>query len=55
MKDKMFDKLPEDQKFNELTLENLQSMDDNLDLDGNNCVIFDDMTAYLRTKILNRK
>ncbi len=30
MKDKRFDKLPEDQKFNELTLENLLNMDDNL-------------------------
>ena len=55
MKDKMFDKLPEDQKFNELTLENLQSMDDNLDLDGNNCVIIDDMTAYLKNKEIKQK
>ena len=30
-------------------------MDDNLDLDGNNCVIFDDMTAYLKNKEIKHK
>jgi hypothetical protein len=30
-------------------------MDDNLDLDGNNCVIFDDMTAYLKNKEIKQK
>ncbi len=48
MKDKLFDDLPEDQKFDDLTLENLQDVDENLDDEGNNCIIFDDMGAYLK-------
>ena len=48
MKDKLFDQLPEDQKFEELSLENLQQVHDTLDDEGNNCIIFDDMGAYLK-------
>jgi hypothetical protein len=31
MKDKLFDQLPEDQKFEELSFENLEYVNDNLD------------------------
>ena len=48
MKDKIFDTLPDDQKFDELTLENLELVNENLDEDGNNCLILDDMGAYLK-------
>jgi AAA15 family ATPase/GTPase len=48
MKDKLFDSLPEDQKYDELTLENLQYVNDMLEVDGNNCIIMDDMGAYLK-------
>jgi hypothetical protein len=48
MKDKLFDQLPEDQKFEDLTFENLEYVNDNLDEEGNNCIIFDDMGAYLK-------
>ena len=48
MKDKIFDSLPEDQKYDELTLENLQIVNDMLDEEGNNTIIFDDMGAYLK-------
>ena len=51
MKDKLFDQLPEDQKFEELTLENLEEVDNNLDEEGNNCLIFDDQGAYLKIMI----
>jgi hypothetical protein len=47
MKDDIFEKLPKDQRFNELNQENVLSMIENLD-EGNNCLIFDDMTAYLK-------
>jgi hypothetical protein len=48
MKDQLFEQLPEDQKFDELTVENLEYVKDNLDPDENNCIIFDDMGAYLK-------
>ena len=48
MKDKLFDQLPEEQKFDELTFENLQYVKDNLEPDENTCIIFDDMGAYLK-------
>ena len=53
MNDKIFDALPDDQKFDELTQENLQEVMDkikNEDSSHNNCIIFDDMTAYLKNK-----
>ena len=51
MKDKLFDQLPEDQKFDELTVENLELIKDEIandDEDNNYCIIFDDMGAYLK-------
>jgi hypothetical protein len=48
MKDKLFSQLPEDQKFDELTFENLDFVKNNLDPDENSCIIFDDMGAYLK-------
>ena len=48
MKDKLFNSLPEEQIHDELTLENLQMVDDMLETDGNNCIIMDDMGAYLK-------
>ena len=48
MKDQLFEQLPEDQKFDELTVENLEYVKEDLDPDENNCIIFDDMGAYLK-------
>jgi hypothetical protein len=48
MKDNIFMKLPDDQKFEELTFENLEYVKNNLDSDENTCLIFDDMGAYLK-------
>ena len=48
MKDNIFMKLPDDQKFEELTFENLDYVKNNLDSDENTCLIFDDMGAYLK-------
>jgi hypothetical protein len=48
MKDNIFGKLPDEQRYDELTLENLQGANDQLLDDGNNCIIFDDMGAYLK-------
>jgi len=51
MKDKLFDKLPDENKFDELTFDNLNYVVDtikNEDKDYNNCIIFDDMGAYLK-------
>ena len=55
MKDKLFDKIPDDQKFNELSLENLESMQENLDPEGNNCIIMDDQGAYLKNGEIRKK
>jgi hypothetical protein len=49
MSDKLFDKIPDDQKFEELTLENLMDAESKLSPE-NNVMIFDDMTAYLKDK-----
>ena len=54
MKDKVFDKIPDDQKFEELSIENLDYVDNNLD-EGNNCLIFDDMTTYLKDNETRKK
>lgn len=51
MKDNIFDKLPEDKKFDELNVETLETVMNNIkseDSKYNNCIIFDDMTAYLK-------
>ena len=48
MKDRLFEQLPESQKFDELTAENLEFIKNDLDPDDNSCIIFDDMGAYLK-------
>ena len=53
MKDKLFDQLPEDQKYEDLTFENLEYVNNNLH-DDNNCIIFDDMGAYLKNNDIKK-
>jgi len=48
MKDKLFDQLPDEQKFDELNVDNLEYIKDNLDEDENVAILFDDMGAYLK-------
>jgi hypothetical protein len=51
MSDKIFDTLPEDQLYNELNVENLYDVMNKIkveDPEFNNCIIIDDMTAYLK-------
>ncbi len=40
--------MPDDKKFDELTVENLEYLKDNLDPEENTCIIFDDQGAYLK-------
>lgn len=54
MKDKLFDKIPDDQKYNELNLENLNDVEENLS-EYNNVILFDDMTAYLKNADIKKK
>ena len=54
MKDKIFDNIPDDQKFEELNLENLNDVEKNLD-GGSNIIIFDDQTAYLKDNEIQKK
>jgi len=64
MKDKLFDQLHENKKFNELSFDTLNYVLDTIkneleeEPDINNVIIFDDMTAYLRDtyvkKLLNQ-
>jgi hypothetical protein len=52
-KGNIFDTLPDENKFNELTLENLEDVMNrvkNEDPKYNNCIIFDDCTAFLKNK-----
>jgi hypothetical protein len=53
MKDKLFDQLPEDQKYEDLKFENLEYVNNNLH-DDNNCIIFDDMGAYLKNQDIKK-
>lgn len=51
MKDNIFEVLPEDQKYNELTAENLEAVMNKIKMsDPSEChaIIFDDMGAYLK-------
>ena len=54
MKDKLFDQLDDNKKFDELTYENLKYVTDIIkeeveeEPEINNVIIFDDMTSYLR-------
>jgi hypothetical protein len=54
MKDKLFDQLPDEQKFDEMSVENLELAEAEFD-DGCNCMIFDDMGAYLKDKTVRKK
>ena len=54
MKDKLFDNIPEEQKYDELNLEVLNDIEANLD-EGNNLLICDDMTAYLKDAEISKK
>ena len=54
MKDKLFDQLPDEQKFDEISLENLELAESEFD-EGNNCIIFDDQGAYLKNKDIKKK
>jgi hypothetical protein len=51
VKDNIFSTLPDEQRFNELTIENLEDAIDiikSMDENENACLILDDMTAYLK-------
>jgi len=51
MKDNIFEKIPQEQCYEELNYENLHGVMDTIkseDKKYNNCIIFDDMTAYLK-------
>ena len=51
MKDNIFEKIPQEQCYEELNYDNLQSVMTTIkdeDKKYNNCIIFDDMTAYLK-------
>lgn len=53
MVDNIFGSLPEDQLFEELNIENLDevmSVIKNASKEENHCIVFDDMTAYLKNK-----
>ena len=54
MKDKLFDQLPSDQKFEILDLESLESVKDRLNDEENSCIIFDDQTAYLKDNSIKK-
>ena len=54
MRDKLFDQLPEDQKFEELDLESLESVKDRLNEEENSCIIFDDMGSYLKDNSIKK-
>ena len=54
MKDDLFGKLPPEQIFNELSLENLETVFSELH-DQNNCLIFDDMGSYLKNNEIKKK
>lgn len=52
MSDKLFDSLPEDQVFDELSYDNLKDVLETIKVDANggfnSCILFDDQTAYLK-------
>ena len=52
MQDNIFERIPDNQKYDELTCENLEEVMDTIkseDPKYMNCIIFDDMGAYLRS------
>ena len=54
MKDPLFDKIPDEQKYDELTIENLNDVEENLS-DFNNVMLVDDMTAFLKNNDIKKK
>ncbi len=54
MRDDLFGKLPPEQIFEELTLENLETVFAQAH-EGNNCIVFDDMGAYLKNNEIKKK
>jgi GTPase SAR1 family protein len=54
MQDKIFDTLPEDQLYDELSYDNLSEVMDRIRLDAdegfNSAILFDDQSAYLKNK-----
>ena len=54
MKDKLFDKIPDEQKYNELNLENLLEVENNLS-EYNNVILFDDMSVFLKAGEIKKK
>ena len=54
MRDDLFGKLPPEQIFDELSLENLETVFSELH-DGNNCLVFDDMGSYLKNNEIKKK
>jgi hypothetical protein len=54
MKDNIFSRIPQDQKYEELSLDNLNEIEGNLS-EHNNVIIMDDCTAYLKDKTIKKK
>lgn len=54
MKDDLFDRIPDEQKYNELTIENLDDVENNLS-EYNNVLLVDDMTAFLKNSDIKKK
>jgi len=54
MKDDLFDKIPDEQKYNDLTIENLDDIENNLS-EHNNVLLIDDLTASLKNKDIKKK
>lgn len=52
LKDDIFKSIPEDQKYEELTVENLMEVKDNLE--GNSLLILDDVTVFLKDKSVEK-
>ena len=53
MKDDLFDSIPKDQRYDELNYDNLSEVMERIkgeDKKHNNCILFDDMGAYLKNK-----
>lgn len=54
MKDDLFDKIPDEQKYDELTIENLNDVESNLS-EFNNVMFVDDLTASLKNNDIKKK
>jgi adenylate kinase family enzyme len=54
MKDQLFNKIPDEQKYNELNLENLNDIEENLS-EYNNLIIMDDVGSSLKNADIKKK